>query len=498
MKRFTTVLFLLPLAFGDGVSAGEQDSEWTKLNDEVSSLIQKQRYDDAIIVAKKALDVAERAEGPAHPDVARCLSALADLYLGKGQYDQAEPLFKRALTIRENALGKDHLDVAESLNSLGMLYYKQARYSRAEPLYKRAMEIWEKALGADHPVVAASLNSLAELYRTQGRYGLAEPLYKQLTQGELSMHKHIARGLVVLAALGLFGPGLCAERIKGSGDSELTVYVDGQRRSCVLHLPPTYDDQRSLPVVIALHGSRGTGQGMAKMTGFSDLADQHGFIAVYPNGTVEPRSWNSLFGTVPGGKGVLGDDINDVAFIRTLIDKLRDSYRADAKRIFVCGHSSGAYMSYRLAVELSDRIAAVGIVNGSLGIKSVDGKPVAAKIPQPIAPISLIHICGAKDKAVKFDGAQTPKNLFKSVPDCIAVFVKADGCTATAKETRDSGHGVVRTRYAGGKGGTEVELVVVKNCGHEWSGAVQGLSASQALWDFYSTHPRATSGAAHE
>jgi len=115
---------------------------------------------------------------------------------------------------------------------------------------------------------------------------------------------------------------------------------------------------------------------------------------------------------------------------------------------------------------------------------------VPARIPEPVAPVSLIHICGKKDRAVKFEGAQTPKNLFKSVPECIQVFVKADGCAPTAKETKDAEHGVIRTRYSGGNAGTEIVLVIVENCGHAWPTDRQGLSASQALWDFFSTHPK--------
>ena len=127
------------------------------------------------------------------------------------------------------------------------------------------------------------------------------------------------------------------------------------------------------PVYLELDVPRGTGKGMADTTRFNVLADRYGFIAAYPDGMVEPRSWNSLFGTVPGGEGVTADDVEDVAFTRTLIDALHASYFTDRDRVFVCGLSSGAHMSYRLAVELSDRIAAVGIVNGSLGITSVDG-----------------------------------------------------------------------------------------------------------------------------
>ena len=66
-----------------------------------------------------------------------------------------------------------------------------------------------------------------------------------------------------------------------------------------------------------------------------------------------------------------------------------------------------------------------------------------------------------------------------------------------AKETNNIAHGVARVRHSGGKWGTEVELVVVKNCGHEWPGNQQGLSASQTLWDFFSTHPKATGAGTH-
>jgi poly(3-hydroxybutyrate) depolymerase len=148
-------------------------------------------------------------------------------------------------------------------------------------------------------------------------------------------------------------------------------------------------------------------------------------------------------------------------------------------------------MAYRLAVDLADRIAAAGIVNGSLGIKSADGTPCLPDVPKPVAPISIIQISGQKDGVVKFAGGQTPKNLYKSATDCIQFFVQADGCATSGQETRDAEHGVVRTLYSKGKGGTEVELIVVENCNHNWPFPPVGLSASQELWDFFSKHPKA-------
>ncbi len=275
------------------------------------------------------------------------------------------------------------------------------------------------------------------------------------------------------------------------GDQQVTVVIGDQKRTCLVHLPPSYDAKRHLPLVVALHGSGGKGTGMAKMTGFNDMADKEGFIAAYPDGLIaKTRGWNSLFGKIPGGTGPLSDDVDDVAFVKALLDRLHDAYHTDPTRIYVCGHSAGGYMSYRLAIELADRIAAAGIVNGSLGIKSLDGTPVAVTVPQPLTPVSLIHICGAKDKTVKFAGAQTPKNLFRSVPDCIRHFVEANGCVGPGKETRDAEHGFVRTLHSGGKSGTEVELVIVENCDHNWPIPQYGLSASRELWSFFAKHPK--------
>jgi polyhydroxybutyrate depolymerase len=206
-------------------------------------------------------------------------------------------------------------------------------------------------------------------------------------------HVIAARSALAGALLSLAGLATAAP----AGDRPITVQVGERTRTCLVHLPPAYDGTRALPLVIAIHGSGGTGQGMAGLTGFNGMADRHGFIAAYPDGIVaKQHTWNSLYGRVPGGQGITADDVDDVAFLRTLIDALHDSYHTDPSRVFICGHSAGAYMSYRMAMELPDRIAAAGIVNGSLGIKSRDGVPSVPDIPGPAGPVSVIHICGKK------------------------------------------------------------------------------------------------------
>jgi len=69
----------------------------------------------------------------------------------RARYEQAAPLYQRALAIREQELGPHHPDTARSLNNLAQLYWAQGKYPEAEPLYQRALAIYEQELGASHP-----------------------------------------------------------------------------------------------------------------------------------------------------------------------------------------------------------------------------------------------------------------------------------------------------------------------------------------------------------
>jgi tetratricopeptide (TPR) repeat protein len=98
----------------------------------------------------------------------------------QGRYAEAEPLIKRSLAIREKVLGSDHPDVARSLNNLADLYERQGRYAEAQPLFERALSIRGRAVGPDHPDTATSMNNLASFYQAEGRAADALPLVQRL------------------------------------------------------------------------------------------------------------------------------------------------------------------------------------------------------------------------------------------------------------------------------------------------------------------------------
>jgi CHAT domain-containing protein/tetratricopeptide (TPR) repeat protein len=149
------------------------------LNKQVVRFFEEGQYERAIDFAIRASDLAHRHLGDEHPDYAKSLNNLAELYVATGDYARAEPLHRQALEIRRTALGENHPDFAQSLNNLGHLYVEMSYYTKAEPLFKRALEVRRKALGENYPDFALGLNNLAVLYQEMGDYPAAKPLCEQ-------------------------------------------------------------------------------------------------------------------------------------------------------------------------------------------------------------------------------------------------------------------------------------------------------------------------------
>ena len=190
-----------------------------------------------------------------------------------------------------------------------------------------------------------------------------------------------------------------------STDLPAKLDVGDAHRSFLLHVPPNFDKTKSLPLLILLHGGQGHGKGIANLTLMNDKADMEGFVVAYPDGF-----WNSQFAppSAANSNGKPADyELDDVAFISAMIDTLHTSRNIDLNRVYRRqDFRLTDFMAYRAAFELPDKIAAVGVVCGAIGIKSVNSVPALDKLPEPKGPISLIHIAGKKDQNVLFEGAQ--------------------------------------------------------------------------------------------
>jgi polyhydroxybutyrate depolymerase len=297
--------------------------------------------------------------------------------------------------------------------------------------------------------------------------------------------------VTILMLLSLIGPDKA-----GPGDHDRTVIVDGLTRSYLVHIPPGYKATSSMPVVLAYHGGGANADNMVIFSGLNKKADEAGFIVVYPNGTGRlARMLTFNAGNCCGY--AMTNKIDDVEFAGKILDDLGGFVNIDKKRVFATGMSNGAIMAYRLAAELSDRIAAIAPVSGPMGFDQC----------KPTRPVSVIHFHGTADENAPFKGGKGkgPSGTnFYSVDHSIQAWVKANGCMKMPTVDKlpikiKDGTAITRKIYGNGKDGAEVVLIEIEGGGHTWPGleprlkslgqSTKNISANDMMWDFFEKHP---------
>lgn len=280
----------------------------------------------------------------------------------------------------------------------------------------------------------------------------------------------------------------------GPGDHVRSIKVDDRNRSYLVHVPKRDKADKPAPVVLIFHGAGINATIMASFCGMNEKSDEAEFIAVYPNGT-----GIGIFQTFNAGLfvGKLAEDRpDDVKFVAKLLDDLATLVNIDPKRVYATGISNGGMMCYRIAAELSDRIAAIAPVSGTMAID----------VAKPGRPVPIMHFHGTADRIVPFDGLDksTPKLWkFKSVEDTIRVWVKRNNCerepTVERLEDRaDDATSVLRKTYKAKKGNAQIILIKIVGGGHTWPGrrlpvgylgkSTTDISANDMMWEFFQQH----------
>lgn len=262
-----------------------------------------------------------------------------------------------------------------------------------------------------------------------------------------------------------------------------TIPSNALTRSFVLHANGA-TISNNLPVVIALHGDGGSGASFKNGTDFDATADANGFLAVYPSAT-------NLLGTGIWNKQIDNDyagEPDDVLFISDLIDYLCETYHINASKVYVTGHSGGAFMAYHLAVQLNNKIAAFAPVAGSMydagkGVFLNDYLSGGNFVKVPIC-----HIHGDSDPVVGYpDGDFTPID-YQEWP--------LTGFTPVTCGSLTYSNAAVTTIVAGAQkipfcdnSATSKEIFLVRliGKGHEWPN-VAGFDVEQYIWNFFSAH----------
>ncbi|MBU1055093.1 MAG: alpha/beta hydrolase fold domain-containing protein [Proteobacteria bacterium] len=268
------------------------------------------------------------------------------------------------------------------------------------------------------------------------------------------------------------------------------IAVDSVTRKYAYYVPDELGDG-SHPLVVELHGG---GVYIEDMTGESghktpyklwmDIADREKFIVVYPeglNGTYKKPTWNDC-----RENAIVSSDADDVHFISALIDEISSSYNIDPNRIYVSGTSNGGIMALRLAIELSDRIAAVAA--------TVAAMPDVSSCASPVEPISVLFMNGTNDNNLPYDGGTigNPPNpdhgTVYSTDVSVNIWTTVNETDTSPTiysfpdiDTEDGGI-VTKYTYSNGINGTEVILYNVLGGGHSAPSIVEQYSA---LFELY-------------
>jgi polyhydroxybutyrate depolymerase len=283
-----------------------------------------------------------------------------------------------------------------------------------------------------------------------------------------------------------------------AGFHELSVKTADTTRPFLLYIPESLDTTKPAPLVFFLHGGGGS-MNQAKSYDLQDKADEAGFVLVLPNGTGALRD-DGMLATWNAGEccgGARDRDIDDVGYIRAIVQSVGDLLSIDSSRVYATGMSNGGLMSYRLACDAADIFAAIAPVAGTDNTTECN----------PSEPVSVLHIHALDDTHVLYNGGagedafrdETKVTDFTSVNETINRWIAYNKLPAEPERTLTV-LGAYCDSYQG-TSNTEVRLCVTESGGHSWPGSTvgqflrdkqpsQAINANDVIWDFFSIHSK--------
>lgn len=270
--------------------------------------------------------------------------------------------------------------------------------------------------------------------------------------------------------------------------TEREIDINSLIRSYLIYVPTGYDPDVESPLVVSLHGFASNPMQQAFFTGWNDLGERENVIIVYPQGTGFPLRWAA------GYDGVT-DQVDDVSFIDGLIAFLFYDFCLDSSRVYVNGFSNGAGMTHRIACEIPDRIAAVGMMSGAYPALDSACEAIYWAAPRTI-PMIAFH--GTADPIVPYEGGDFMDAGLPPVAAWADAWVERNGCAAD--EPTETTGAVSGIRYTDCEGGADVVLYTVEGGGHQWAGGGEApgfivgemnrdVNATELMWEFFSAHP---------
>ena len=281
------------------------------------------------------------------------------------------------------------------------------------------------------------------------------------------------------------------------GTFTLVMKSGGYDRVAQIHIPATYKTDSKPPLVLLLHGGGGGAKHALEKDGWAAKAEKEGFLIVAPEGLgalpklptnfkINPALWNSGQLKARSPRAM----IDDVAFIRELLDELKEKVSYDESRVFSTGHSNGGGMTFRLAADLSERFTAIGMVAGRMVVEN----------PKPKKPLPTLYIIGTKDPLMPLEGGevQSPWGSWLNPPvvEQLAKWAAAIGCENEPNVISDKDD-VRKVEYLSKSNGPTITVLYLEGHGHHWPGAKVSLpesmigpiksklNATDTIWEFF-------------
>lgn len=196
--------------------------------------------------------------------------------------------------------------------------------------------------------------------------------------------------------------------------------VGGDRPANVV-TPTSYDPEMPTPLLILLHGYGASGAIQDAYFGTTRAAREQGWLLVLPDGTMD--GWGRRFWNAPGCCNFGGSDVDDVAYIRGLIEEMKMHFNVDAERVYLLGHSNGGFMAYRMACDAADVVTAVASLAGAAA-----NDPASC---DPARPVSVLQIHGTADLTIGYGGGNVGVGAFPSAQNSVEGYATRAGCTGS-------------------------------------------------------------------
>jgi polyhydroxybutyrate depolymerase len=291
-------------------------------------------------------------------------------------------------------------------------------------------------------------------------------------------------GAVLAAACRSKGEAVAAEPPKPEAAPPPAVKV----RPYGLYVPSSLDRSKPAPLVVFFHAYGSTGAASARGLGMMSAADAHGFVLAYPDGTLDSQG-NRFWNATNACCNFEDMHVDDVAYAAWLMDDVASKLSIDPRRVYVAGHSNGAFLSLRLACDLAPRIAAAVSIAGAAWKD--------ASRCNPSEPVSILEIHGDADNIVRYGGGvlfDRPTREYPGAETTVTTWASKDHCQSpqAVPGTFDfdaalPGAETTRKVATGCPPGISVDLWTVAGAPHQLNPSPAGLDT---MWSWMATHPK--------